>query len=103
MCYFVLSSSAFESEVLLCLELVEGRQEHLHMIYHQVVNTVVLLVLWRSGLPQKCHPAVDLRSGLMDTWTTSLGSEKRTTVTQERLVRENLCWCSVYCEAQGET
>ena len=40
---------------------------------------------------------------LMGTWTTGLGSQKRTTVTQERSVKENLWWCSVYCEAQGET
>ena len=59
--------------------------------------------LWRSGIPQKYHPAVDLHSGQVDTWTTGLGSEKRTTVTQERQVRENLCWCSVCSEAQGET
>ena len=43
MCYFVLSSSASESEVLLCLEL-----EHLLMIYNLVVDTVVLLVYWNQ-------------------------------------------------------
>ena len=40
--------------------------------------------LWRSGIPQKSHPAVDLHCGYLDTWTTGLGSEKRTTETQEK-------------------
>ena len=39
--------------------------------------------VWKKGIPQKCHPAVDPRSGYLDTWTTGLGSEKKTT-TQER-------------------
>ena len=42
--YFVLFITLLECEVLLCLELVEGWQEHLLMIYNQVVDTMVLLV-----------------------------------------------------------
>ena len=61
------------------------------------------LLLWRRGIQWKCHPSVDLHSGQLDTWTTGLGSEKRTTVTQERWKGEILCWCSMCCEAQGET
>ena len=44
MCYFVLSSSASEYEVHLCLELLVNWQEYLLMIYNLVVDTVVLLV-----------------------------------------------------------
>ena len=48
------------------------------------IGTMHLLHVWRRGIPQKCHPAVDLHSGFMDTWTTGPGSEKKTTTTQER-------------------
>ena len=50
MCYYVLFANASESEVLLCLELVEGWQECLLMIKSQVVDTVVLLVYWNRRL-----------------------------------------------------
>ena len=40
--------------------------------------------MWRSGIPWKCHPAVDLHRGKLDALTIGLGSEKRTTVAQER-------------------
>ena len=50
MCYFVLSANALESQVPLCLELVEGLQEHLLMIYNQIVDTMVLLVHWNRRL-----------------------------------------------------
>ena len=50
MCYFVLCANALEFEVLLCLELIEGWQEHLLMLYNLVVDTVVLLVPWNRRL-----------------------------------------------------
>ena len=43
MCYAVLSSSVTEFEVHLCIDLVDGWQEHVLMAHHLLVSAVVLL------------------------------------------------------------
>ena len=53
MCHCVLFALLLECEVLLCLELVEGWQDLVLMIYNQVVDTVVLLVNWNQRLSKR--------------------------------------------------
>ena len=82
--------------------------QNLFLQYHPLV--VHYLIMWFDQNPVELDPfglitcpAVDLHSGNLNTWTTGLGSEKRTTVTQERWKREKVRKCSVSRAAKGET
>ena len=72
LCYFVLFANASEHEVQLCLELVEGWQERLLMIYNLVVDTVVLLVYWNQHLSRRvCFHIVVAVGRVLPDWCQS--------------------------------